>query len=129
MADFGLWIMTSGLMNNPIFRKLVLTVTEHSFYSHFCAGKDLEKAGRTVKKLWDSGLSAMLDYGLEHATDNESCDRNLKEFLRTIDSTKSVDSCQVKPTPPLFDHVMYVYHDQELLSKMSEKLTSIRNTG
>ncbi|KAL0343740.1 UNVERIFIED_CONTAM: Proline dehydrogenase 1, mitochondrial [Sesamum angustifolium] len=94
-ADFGLWIMTSGLMNNPVVRKLVLAATEHTFYSHFCAGKDLEKAGRTVKKLWDSGLGAMLDYGLEHATDNESCDRNLQEFLRTINSTKSVDSCQV----------------------------------
>ncbi|KAK4393252.1 Proline dehydrogenase 1, mitochondrial [Sesamum angolense] len=94
-ADFGLWIMTSGLMNNPVVRKLVLAATEHTFYSHFCAGIDLEKAGRTVKKLWDSGLGAMLDYGLEHATDNESCDRNLQEFIRTINSTKSVDSCQV----------------------------------
>ncbi|KAL0450396.1 UNVERIFIED_CONTAM: Proline dehydrogenase 1, mitochondrial [Sesamum latifolium] len=94
-VDFGLWIMTSGLMNNPVVRNLVLAVTEHTFYPHYCAGKDLEKAVRTVKKLWDSGLGAMLNYGLEHATDNESCDRNLQEFLRTINSTKSIDSCQV----------------------------------
>ncbi|KAI3452145.1 hypothetical protein Pfo_008810 [Paulownia fortunei] len=95
MVDFGMWTMNSRLMANPLFRKMVLGVTEHTFYDHFCAGKDLEMARRTVEKLWDVGLSAMLDYGLEHANANESCDSNLEEFIRTINSTKLLDTCQV----------------------------------
>ncbi|KAK6128768.1 hypothetical protein DH2020_037474 [Rehmannia glutinosa] len=51
-------------------------------------GKTLGEADKTVKKLWDSGLRAMLDYGLENALDNAACDRNLDEFILTIDSTK-----------------------------------------
>lgn len=76
--------MNSDLMEAPLFRKTVLGVTKHTFYNHFCGGEDLKEAGTTVRELWEAGLSAMLDYGLEHAGDNESCDRNLEEFVRTI---------------------------------------------
>ncbi|XP_051140838.1 proline dehydrogenase 1, mitochondrial-like [Andrographis paniculata] len=95
MVDFGIWVMNSRLMENPIFRRAALAVTERTFYAHFCAGKDLERTAGTVQKLRDSGLSAMLDYGLEHAGDNESCDRNLREFVRTIDWTKSLEDRSV----------------------------------
>ncbi|KAM0006601.1 putative proline dehydrogenase [Helianthus debilis subsp. tardiflorus] len=43
---------------------------------------------RTVKKLWESGLRGMLDYGLEHAVDNESCDKNAQQVLKTVESTQ-----------------------------------------
>ncbi|KAG8384543.1 hypothetical protein BUALT_Bualt04G0128800 [Buddleja alternifolia] len=95
MVDFGTWVMNSGLMSNPISNQIISKAIEHSFYDHFCAGKDLDGAGRTVGKLWGGGLRTMLDYGLEHANDNESCDRNLEEFIKTIGSTKSL------PTSPV----------------------------
>ncbi|KAI3462831.1 hypothetical protein Pfo_019494 [Paulownia fortunei] len=95
MVDLGLSVMNSRLMKSPISRKVVLDSIEHTFYDHFCGGKDLGEADRTVKKLWDSGLRAMLDYGLEHAIDNGSCERNLEEIIQTIQSTKSL------PTSPV----------------------------
>ncbi|XP_073018004.1 uncharacterized protein [Primulina eburnea] len=65
-------------------------------FDHFCAGKGLKEVGGTVKKLWDSGLRAMLDYGLEHAIDNEDCDRNLEQFIQTAGSAKSQSDSSVK---------------------------------
>ncbi|KAF5181143.1 Proline dehydrogenase 1 protein [Thalictrum thalictroides] len=49
---------------------------------------DYEEASKTLQTMWDNGLKGILDYGLEDATDNMSCDRNLNEFLRTVESTK-----------------------------------------
>ncbi|KAI3455056.1 hypothetical protein Pfo_011719 [Paulownia fortunei] len=95
MVDLGSWVMNSGLMKSPISRRMVLDSIKYTFYDHFCGGEDLWEADRTVKKLWDSGLRAMLDYGLEHAVDNWSCERNLEEFIRTIESTKSLPSSPV----------------------------------
>ncbi|KAL7101147.1 hypothetical protein ACP275_08G037800 [Erythranthe tilingii] len=88
MVDLGTAVMNSRLMENPLARKVILDATEHTFYSHFCAGKDLDAAAATLSNLWDAGLSAMMDYGLEHADNNHSCDLNLHEFLRTIEWTK-----------------------------------------
>lgn len=95
MVDLGTAIMNSGLMNNPVTRNMILGFTEKTFYDHFCAGKDLQTASSTAVKLWNAGLSAMLDYGLEHADDNESCDRSLEEFLRTIEWNKMLEPGQV----------------------------------
>ena len=92
VADFGIWVMKSKLMEGPLCRKAILGVTERTFYRQFCAGKDLAAANATARELWETGLTAMLDYGLEHAKDNESCDVSMEEFLRTIESAKSVDS-------------------------------------
>ncbi|KAG6396163.1 hypothetical protein SASPL_142305 [Salvia splendens] len=92
VADFGIWIMKSKLMEGPLCRKAILGVTERTFYRQFCAGKDLAAANATARELWETGLTAMLDYGLEHAKDNKSCDVSMEEFLRTIESAKSVDS-------------------------------------
>ncbi|KAK6128820.1 hypothetical protein DH2020_037456 [Rehmannia glutinosa] len=88
MVDLGSTVMNSRLMKSSIPRKMVLESIERTFYDHFCGGKTLGEADKTVKKLWDSGLRAMLDYGLENALDNAACDRNLDEFILTIDSTK-----------------------------------------
>ncbi|XP_057769884.1 proline dehydrogenase 2, mitochondrial-like [Salvia miltiorrhiza] len=95
VADLGLWIMKSRLMDDPLCRKVVLGITERTFYRQFCAGEDLAAANATARELWESGRTAMLDYGLEHADDNESCDVNMEEFIRTIDSTKSVDESPI----------------------------------
>lgn len=89
MVDFGMWVLNSKLMGAPMVKRIVFEAIEHSFYDHFCAGKGLKEVGGTVKKLWDSGLRAMLDYGLEHAIDNEDCDRNLEQFIQTAESAKS----------------------------------------
>ncbi|EYU39360.1 hypothetical protein ABFS82_11G093800 [Erythranthe guttata] len=87
MVDMGSWVLKSGLMQNPISKGLVLGSIKHTFYEHFCGGKDLKEADNTVKRIWDDyGLRAMLDYGMEHALDNGSCDSNLDEFIQTIQS-------------------------------------------
>ncbi|KAL6994035.1 Acyl-coenzyme A oxidase 2 [Sarracenia purpurea var. burkii] len=95
MVDLGTWLMNSKLMNTAVLREAMLGTVRHTFYEQFCAGDDPSSAGLKVTKLWESGLSAMLDYALEHATDNESCDRNLEGFLRTVESTKSLPKSSV----------------------------------
>ncbi|KAL8475968.1 hypothetical protein ACS0TY_028578 [Phlomoides rotata] len=95
VANLGSKTLNSRLiMGVPIFRHLLLGLTERTFYDHFCAGKDIAAADAAAKKLWDSGLTAMLDYGLECANENESCDRNTEGFIRTIESTKLGDNCK-----------------------------------
>ncbi|CAN4082776.1 unnamed protein product [Withania somnifera] len=90
MVDLGMWVMNSKLMEMPIFREVMLGFVKNTFYEHFCAGKDLTEVRRTVTKLSDSGLKAMLDYGVEHATENESCEQSMTAFIQTIESTKSL---------------------------------------
>ncbi|KAL1557004.1 proline dehydrogenase 2, mitochondrial-like [Salvia divinorum] len=101
VADLGMWIMKSRLMDIPLCRKAVFGITERTFYRQFCAGEDLTAASATARELWDSGRTAMLDYGLEHANDNESCDVNMEEFLRTIQSTKSGNESPVTAICPV----------------------------
>lgn len=91
----GVWVMKSRLMQVGLFREIVLGVIKHTSYEHFVAGADTEETGRTVKKLWESGLRGMLDYGLEHAIDNESCDINAQEFIKTVESTQSLPPSSV----------------------------------
>ncbi|PIN12797.1 Proline oxidase [Handroanthus impetiginosus] len=89
MVNIGSKVINSRLMKNPVSKKIVLDTIKRTFYDHFCGGEDLKKANVTVEELWKIGLKAMLDYGLEHAVDNESCDRNLEEFLGTIEASKT----------------------------------------
>ncbi|KAM7506908.1 hypothetical protein LguiA_017361 [Lonicera macranthoides] len=95
MVDLGAWVMNSRLMETAIVRGLILGTIKGTFYDHFCAGPGMEDVGRTVKKLWEVGLKGMLDYGLEHAVDNDSCDRNLEEFVQTVESAKSLPPSSV----------------------------------
>ncbi|XP_059293809.1 proline dehydrogenase 2, mitochondrial-like isoform X3 [Lycium ferocissimum] len=90
MVDLGMWVMNSKLMEMPVFKEVMLGFVKNTFYEHFCAGKDLADVRRTVTNLSNSGLKAMLDYGVEHATENESCDQSMKSFIQTIESTKSL---------------------------------------
>lgn len=96
VVNVGSWVMNSGLMKNPVSSKVLSEyIIKRTFYPHFCGGKDLREADRTAKRLRDSGLRAMFDYGMEHANDNQSCDNNLEEIIQTIVSNKSL------PTSPV----------------------------
>ncbi|MFS8011099.1 putative proline dehydrogenase [Helianthus anomalus] len=88
VVDLGMWVMSSRLMEVGSVRKMVLGVIKHTVYEHFVAGADTGEVNRTVKKLWESGLRGMLDYGLEHAVDNGSCDKNAQQVLETVESTQ-----------------------------------------
>ncbi|XP_059624363.1 proline dehydrogenase 1, mitochondrial-like [Cornus florida] len=94
-VDVGTWVMNSGLMDMAVLREIVLGTLKHTLCEHFCAGQSPEEAGRTVLKLREAGLRGMLDYGSEHSTDMESCDRNLEVFVRTVESTKSLPPSSV----------------------------------
>ncbi|KAL7614929.1 proline dehydrogenase 2, mitochondrial isoform X1 [Lactuca sativa] len=95
VVDLGMWVMGSRLMQMGLLREAVLGGIKHTVYEHFVAGSDAGEAGRTVKKLWESGLRGMLDYGLEHAVDNESCDKNAQQFIKTVESTQSLPPSSV----------------------------------
>lgn len=95
VVDLGTWIYSSRLMKSDLFREMVFGVTKVTFFDHFVAGRNQEEAGETVKMLWNEGIKGMLDYGLEHAYDNASCDKNLEAFIQTIESTKSLPPSSV----------------------------------
>ncbi|CDP02382.1 unnamed protein product [Coffea canephora] len=96
MVDMGLWVMNSRLMETPILKQVISEAVKHTFYDHFCAGKNLEEAGRTITRLWDpAGLQGMLDYGLENAVDYESCDQNTMEFIKTVEYSSSLPPSSV----------------------------------
>lgn len=96
MVDMGLWVMNSRLMETPILKQVISGAIKHTFYDHFCAGENLEEAGRTITRLWDrSGLQGMLDYGLENAVDYESCDQNMMEFIKTVEHSSSLPPSSV----------------------------------
>lgn len=95
VVDVGMWVMKSKLMEVEAVRGLVLGTVKHTFYQHFCAGEDDAAVEKTVRRLQDVGLRSMLDYALEYANDEESCDRNLEGFLRTIESTRALPSGSV----------------------------------
>lgn len=95
MVDFGTWVMQSKLMHVNVIRGAVLGALRHTFYEHFCAGEDAAAAGESVRSLHRCGLRAMLDYAVEYAGDNESCDRNLEAFLHTVESATSLPPSSV----------------------------------
>ncbi|XP_078427500.1 proline dehydrogenase 1, mitochondrial-like [Wolffia australiana] len=72
---------------SPMARALVMAAIKATAYRQFCAGEDLAEATKTLQKLWADGLRGILDYGLEDAEDDVSCDANLAEFLNTIAMT------------------------------------------
>ncbi|KAL1563218.1 proline dehydrogenase 2, mitochondrial-like isoform X1 [Salvia divinorum] len=95
MIHIGSKVMNSRLMNAPVSREVLLGSIERTLYHHFCGGKTLKEADRAARKLWESGLQSMLDYGMEHAHDNASCDHNVHEIIETIASTLSLPSSPV----------------------------------
>ncbi|KAL8171555.1 hypothetical protein V2J09_023359 [Rumex salicifolius] len=90
IVDLGMWVMRSKLVDTPIAREIILGVTKRTFYEQFVAGEDVDEMSRTVRSIWSSGLKSMLNYGLEHAHDNASCDNNFKAIMETVESTKTL---------------------------------------
>lgn len=95
IVDFGTWLMKSKLMETFLLRDVIVKTIKHTFFEHFVAGESAEEAGLTVRRLFESGLRGMLDYGLEYADDNESCDRNLEGFFQTVESTTALPPSSV----------------------------------
>ncbi|XP_031493045.1 proline dehydrogenase 1, mitochondrial-like [Nymphaea colorata] len=91
LVDAGSWLMSSPFMRIPVVRQAVKVTV----YEHFCAGEGVKEAGETLRKMWGRGLRGILDYGLEDAEGNEDCDRNLQEFLKTVESTPSLPPSSV----------------------------------
>ncbi|KAI3861366.1 hypothetical protein MKX03_016181 [Papaver bracteatum] len=88
IVNIGIWVMRSRLFHISFIRYIILFVVKHTFYDHFCVGENLDEARTTLQKLCNGGLKGIMDYGLEDATDNKSCDRNFNEFLKIVDTTK-----------------------------------------
>nr|XP_043618161.1 proline dehydrogenase 2, mitochondrial-like [Erigeron canadensis] len=118
MVDLSIWLMNSKLMDYALFRKAVLGGVKYTAYDHFVAGGDTVETGKTVLKLWNSGLRGMLDYGLEHANDNESCDKATKQLMKTIDSTQSLPPTSVSFVAVKVTAICPVY----LLRRVSDHL-------
>ncbi|KAL4581900.1 hypothetical protein LXL04_006434 [Taraxacum kok-saghyz] len=95
MVDLSLWVTNSRLMDVPLFKNAVMGAIKYTAYDHFVAGSDTVETGHTVRRLWDSGVRGMLDYGLEHAVDNESCDIAEKQLIKTAESTQSLPPSSV----------------------------------
>ncbi|KAI3970948.1 hypothetical protein MKX01_024595 [Papaver californicum] len=88
IVDVGIKVIRSRLVEIMIVKDFIMSVVKHTFYDHFCAGENLDEAKKTLQKLWNGGLKGIMDYGLEDATDNASCDRNYNEFLKIVETTK-----------------------------------------
>lgn len=102
VVDLGIRVMKSRvIMGTGLAREAVLGVVRRTFYEHFCGGQDDVEAADTVRRLNEAGLRGMLDYAVEDAEDNPSCDRNLDAFLQTVESTKTLPQGYVSSTPLL----------------------------
>ncbi|KAH9324368.1 hypothetical protein KI387_004546, partial [Taxus chinensis] len=87
LVDLGIKLLKSPLFKYAAFRIPVLYAVKQTAYSHFCAGENVVEASATLRRMWELGLKGILDYSLEDATDNVSCDNNLQEFLNTVQTT------------------------------------------
>ncbi|KAI6670464.1 hypothetical protein NL676_005349 [Syzygium grande] len=95
VVNAGTWVMQSRLMDVGPVRGAVLGAVRCTFFEQFCAGEGAEEAVGTVGKLNHTGLRGMLDCALEDAEDNQACDRNMAEFLRTVESARSLPPSSV----------------------------------
>lgn len=98
IVDLSIKVLSSPLMRSPLLQAPILPVVKRTAYSHFCAGEDVEEASKTLQRMWDLGLRGILDYGLEDATDNESCDKNLGKFVQVVQQTSRLPQGSVSAT-------------------------------
>ncbi|KAL8234071.1 hypothetical protein R6Q59_020171 [Mikania micrantha] len=118
MVDLSLWVMNSRLMDVGLFRNLVLMTIKYTAYDHFVAGADTVETGQTVRRLWDSGLRGIVDYGLEHTNDNESCDKATQKLIETAELSQSLPHSSVSFVAVKVTAVCPVY----LLRRVSDLL-------
>eukprot|EP00249_Psilotum_nudum_P017957 c26571_g1_i2 orf=245-2032(-) len=94
VVDLSIKILKSPIMNS-LLRGPILWMVKRTVFSHFCAGEDVGEASETLRRTWELGLRCILDYSLEDAMDNISCDLNLEGFLKTIYQTHLLPSGSV----------------------------------
>lgn len=90
VVDLSIKVLTSNSTKSLLFRAAVLPVLKRTAYVHFCAGENVEEASRTLTRMWELGLRGIMTYGLEDATDSESCDQNLEKFLQVVLQTNQL---------------------------------------
>lgn len=96
VVDIGTWVMDSKvIMGTGALRDTVLWGVRRTFYEQFCAGEDMAQVVESVRRVNTLGLRAMLDYALEDVEDGSSCDRNMEEFLTTINTTRTLPPSSV----------------------------------
>lgn len=87
-------IMTWRTLASPL-----LWAVKRTAHAHFCAGETVEEACHTLERMWSLGLKGILDFSVEDAHDDETCDRNLQGFLTTIGHTSSLPQSSVRTRP------------------------------
>ncbi|KAH7434114.1 hypothetical protein KP509_06G000700 [Ceratopteris richardii] len=90
LVDLSIKLLKSPLMRFTVYRRPLLGILKKTAYSHFCAGEDVAEASGTLKRMSELGLKSILDYSLEDAIDNISCDNNLKGFLQTVHQAREM---------------------------------------
>ncbi|KAI5068475.1 hypothetical protein GOP47_0016820 [Adiantum capillus-veneris] len=95
LVDLSSKVLKSPLMKFFFYKQPLLAMVKRTAYSHFCAGENVKEASRTLQRMWELGLKSILDYSLEDAVDNNSCDSNLKGFLQTIVQSKQLPTGSV----------------------------------
>ncbi|XP_020593864.1 proline dehydrogenase 1, mitochondrial-like isoform X2 [Phalaenopsis equestris] len=87
-VDLGMAVMRSpAVMEKRLLRAAVVGVVRRTVYRQFCAGEDAGEVGRRLGRLWESGLRAIVNYGMEDAEDDTASDRNLAGFVKTVEMT------------------------------------------
>ncbi|CAI5525741.1 unnamed protein product, partial [Closterium sp. Naga37s-1] len=84
VVDASSALLTSPVMRIPLVAGPVLWGVRKTAHKHFCAGETLEEAVATLDRMQQLGLKGILDFSVEDALDDETCDRNMEGFLRTI---------------------------------------------
>jgi proline dehydrogenase len=73
--------LNSGLPVEGIIRKTA--------FEHFCGGESIEKSEPVIQKLWQHGVSTILDYSAEGESSEAGFDKTLAETLRIVEKAKN----------------------------------------
>jgi proline dehydrogenase len=90
----------------------VTSLVKQTIYSHFCGGESLEETIPTIDRLARSGVSTILDYGVEAKEEEEEFDRAMQEQLRAIEFADG------NPNVPYLSCKFTGYASFELLEKL-----------
>jgi proline dehydrogenase len=81
------WLVKLGTTLTPMALKAGLPIKgliRATIFEHFVGGETLEATARVAKKLAQSNVKAILDYGVEGKEGEENFDHAEKEFIRVI---------------------------------------------
>ena len=114
-AHFTRLALQLGLPVKGLVRKTI--------YTQFCGGESLEETEPTVIRLEESGVSTILDYGVEAKESDEEFDANVEEQLRAIDfahAHQAVPYVRCKVTGYAAFPLLEALHDGRPLSDEEE---------